>query len=369
MTKIRNDLQAAASAFGNIQLQVLSDLLRNPKVQSEIIFNRSYSLNYESFLSDIAAGKDPQINKTVLQNTISRIEADMKAGTARQFQIDELPVLKQELSEIDLLASPVTLRPEQKASLFTGNVNINTGLAGGQSVLERLYLTRLIRDTATLQKAIDLAGGTAFMDKIIEKRTAPFMKLINTGSDAFDKISQSLQLSLTGESKTRKVGDNEYAAKLLLGYGLPKRVDLTMNWGFNYTDSKTIGGDKRGGDFSGQLDFPVRLWGSSNLVDPDYTLNFSFSGEGKWMTKTGPTYKVQGKLKVTLADGFEIPFSVTYANRTDLIKENDVRGQFGFSIDPAKLFRLAKFNGIFNSNQQAATTQAAPSPTGTAPGP
>ncbi len=52
---------------------------------------------------------------------------------------------------------------------------------------------------------------------------------------------------------------------------------------------------------------------------------------------------VQLKIEVPFATGLSFPFSVTYANATDLIKEDHVRVNFGFSFDASKLALLGKF--------------------------
>jgi hypothetical protein len=48
--------------------------------------------------------------------------------------------------------------------------------------------------------------------------------------------------------------------------------------------------------------------------------------------------KAQAKLTIPLwTTGIQFPISVTVANRTELIKEKEVRGQFGFTFDFSKL--------------------------------
>lgn len=58
---------------------------------------------------------------------------------------------------------------------------------------------------------------------------------------------------------------------------------------------------------------------------------------------TGDIAHLQLGLKIPIAkSGFKIPVSVTFANRTELIKENTVKGNFGFSLDLDTIF--SKFN-------------------------
>jgi len=51
----------------------------------------------------------------------------------------------------------------------------------------------------------------------------------------------------------------------------------------------------------------------------------------------------QFRLEVPFMGGMSLPFSVTYANATELIKEDHVRANFGFSFDADKLFFLKTF--------------------------
>ena len=48
----------------------------------------------------------------------------------------------------------------------------------------------------------------------------------------------------------------------------------------------------------------------------------------------------QAKLEFLLPKGVSIPISVTWANRTDLIKEKIVRGHIGISFDAASLLTI-----------------------------
>jgi hypothetical protein len=53
----------------------------------------------------------------------------------------------------------------------------------------------------------------------------------------------------------------------------------------------------------------------------------------------------QVKLVLPLKDsGIKIPFAVTVANRTELVREREVRGNFGFTFDLDTLF--ARFKSI-----------------------
>jgi hypothetical protein len=48
---------------------------------------------------------------------------------------------------------------------------------------------------------------------------------------------------------------------------------------------------------------------------------------------------VQGQLSIPLSDVLKVPLSVTWATRRELVKEKEVRGQIGLTVDLDSLFR------------------------------
>jgi hypothetical protein len=114
------------------------------------------------------------------------------------------------------------------------------------------------------------------------------------------------------------------------------RVNLTLNGGYFYKNSKFIGGDLRGARFAGQFQFQATPEKSLVGRSPLY---FYLASEGNWISGADFIYRLQGKVKIPVAEGIDLPLSLTFANRTNLIRERDVRGQFGFTFDSAKLFR------------------------------
>jgi hypothetical protein len=129
------------------------------------------------------------------------------------------------------------------------------------------------------------------------------------------------------------------------------KADLTANASLTMFNSRPLPGTKRIPDFqfSGQLDVP---FGSSRELG-----KFIFSMAGKYQRLTGNAIALDGtvipglngdigalqaKLAVPIkGSGFKIPFSVTFANRTELVREKEIRANFGFTFDLDTLF--AKF--------------------------
>jgi hypothetical protein len=58
----------------------------------------------------------------------------------------------------------------------------------------------------------------------------------------------------------------------------------------------------------------------------------------KVLNTKGHIVVAQGQLSVPVGEIVKVPFSVTWANRTELMKEKDVRGQVGMTIDLDGLF-------------------------------
>ena len=136
----------------------------------------------------------------------------------------------------------------------------------------------------------------------------------------------------------RKVGVDEHTAEIIFDWGIANKLNLTANGVFEYKDSKVIGGDTRGASFSAQFRYQVNRNDLQSLLGNKTPVYFDLSAEGSRMSGQNSTIKGQAKLTLPLGNtGIAFPISVTVANRTELIKEKEVRGQFGFTFDFSKL--------------------------------
>ncbi len=129
-------------------------------------------------------------------------------------------------------------------------------------------------------------------------------------------------------------------------------IDLTANASISFFDNKPPGMNaKRLRDFhfSGQLDVP--------FGDVTKTGIFLLSFAGRYerlledqpipntmdVIKKGDIAVFQTKFVIPIrGTAFKIPLSFSVANRTDLLKEREIRGNFGFTFDLDSIF--AKFN-------------------------
>lgn len=70
---------------------------------------------------------------------------------------------------------------------------------------------------------------------------------------------------------------------------------------------------------------------------PDDGAKLSFSANANGAQQKKPEIKAQAKLEFLIKGGAKVPLSVTWANRSDLIKEHFIRGYVGLSFDAESL--------------------------------
>jgi hypothetical protein len=172
----------------------------------------------------------------------------------------------------------------------------------------------------------------AQIDKILSQYVQDEAQLQQTVKNAIATIQKGPQLALDFTSKIRPHKPvDDYRLELTWDYGLVNRLDWTANISYDYRNFTDIGADIRGGRFANQFEYQ---FGSKVLHDP---LKVAVSAEGKWQTKISSTYVMQGKLTIPVMEGISLPLSASWANRSDLIKESYVKGNFGLTFDVAKL--------------------------------
>lgn len=178
------------------------------------------------------------------------------------------------------------------------------------------------------------------IDQIIVDHSGPILEFIQTTSDTVDSIRKAPQLSANFQSTIRSGNaNNAYRVELAFDYGLANRLNLSVNGSYDYDDLRPTGVIHRGGRFALEGQYAI---GSGVQLQKKEPWTFSLSSQGSWMTAISPTYEAQAKLTIPIADGVDFPISVSYANRTALIKEADVRGKFGFTLDLSKILNAVR---------------------------
>jgi hypothetical protein len=134
------------------------------------------------------------------------------------------------------------------------------------------------------------------------------------------------------------------------------RVDVTANAAMTFQHSGSVPlpqaadiGGRRDWQVAGQLDVPLgslekRVAAGAGIGAPvvgvafllkDLTDRAAVSFAGKTFTvERGLIFAVQGRVELSVkGSGVKIPLSLSYANRTELLKEKDVRGHVGVTFD------------------------------------
>lgn len=136
--------------------------------------------------------------------------------------------------------------------------------------------------------------------------------------------------------------------------GFGSRLDLTFNGAITIFNSRpAVAGQQRVRDFQFATQFDVPF-GEIGLGLGRPVLSFAGRYErllseattaaGTFAPNTRGDIGV-GQVKLTIPiknSGIRIPFSFSFANRTELIKEKETRGNFGFTFDPDTLFAIFK---------------------------
>lgn len=213
----------------------------------------------------------------------------------------------------------------------TGETEVDAKIRFINTQLSAAAATRATLQQLTLEDMEDIR-------ELISNKIETIVQLRDTTTEVFETIRHRPQLSFSFQTKQRRRdGTDEYRSGLLYDFGLYQRLNVALNGTFDYEDSKTIGGDKRGGRLAAEGYFNLNR--EDNIFSGKDPIVLSFGAESKWMTGAKPTYTGQVKLTFPLFDGVSLPISFSVANRTDLINESDVRGRFGFTFDLAKALK------------------------------
>ena len=177
------------------------------------------------------------------------------------------------------------------------------------------------------------------VDKIISARLEPEIRLHSKVLEVLQKVRRKPQLAFTFTTKQRpSAANNEYQPEFTFDWGIKNRLNWTMNGSFLYIDSPNVGGDQRGGSFSNQFQYQI----TRDQLTGRNPVSFSAAFDAKGMTGTAPTYVGQLKVSIPIAAGVDFPVSVSFASRTDLVKETSVKGRFGLTFDFARLAAALK---------------------------
>jgi len=325
-------LRRASAAFGNLSIRVRGFVFSLEKVRREII-----TPGFKDYLEK----RKPQVELTLERQrqalAAARTASPRDSNKEREIQ-EKIADAEQALIRINKMLE----NPGDPELFVLGSNSLPTST---WSFEERRYQEQFLNEFLVGNYREKLGKEVAdAIDEFIDRQltAAELTAFRNLDADvrnAVERIRRAPQFSLAFLSKQRRIGFDEYLGELIFDYGVANRVNLSLNGSYRYNDSKLIGGDVRGFSFAGQLRFQLNR---ENLIGKK-PFFFDVATQGNWMTGGKSIYKTQAKITLPIADGIEFPVSVTYANRTELIDEKEVRGQFGFTLDTARLIRAFLF--------------------------
>jgi len=115
--------------------------------------------------------------------------------------------------------------------------------------------------------------------------------------------------------------------------GFVDSLALTFNGGYVYDDQAAPSADGQGGTVGAKL----RFFRSPEMLRDRVPWTLSLATDGAWKSNETPQYRVQAAFSFALWEGVELPLTVAWANQTELVKEDQVIGNIGFTLDTAKL--------------------------------
>jgi hypothetical protein len=246
------------------------------------------------------------------------------------------------------LVTPVGQQPNPGNAPFNDWLaNANTALVGKTSVAD--IESTLVAELNKLM-TIDLPPEQLVVVKQVGTDIEAFLDERN---NILDEISNGW-IATFDYNNTRPVGTPSLSNfRLLAEKGAYNgSIDFTGNASVTIYNSKPTGPNAktlRDFRFAGQLDVPIG--------DITKTGKFLVSLGGRYqrlledepilgstlVVPKGDIATFQAKLTIPIrGTAFKIPLSFSYANRTELIKERELRGNFGFTFDLDSIF--AKFN-------------------------
>lgn len=192
--------------------------------------------------------------------------------------------------------------------------------------------------------------------KLVTEETARALTDFARGFEAYsraksrllDRIARGKVFTFEYTTKREVSAPDTSNLRLIAGTGTGRRVELTANGSLTFfhtrptpaTPTDPAPGKLRDFQFAGQMDVPFRFGDVGQFV-------FWFGGRYERLLENATTAagtSVSGTkgdiavgqfgLKVPVPGmGMHLPVSFTFANRTELVKEKEVRGNFGFTLN------------------------------------
>jgi hypothetical protein len=187
--------------------------------------------------------------------------------------------------------------------------------------------------------AIDDATLRA-IDEVIARKASAALSYQQRAADLVNEVNERPQVAvefLTNQRQGSATSTYKGALTADLGWsydlGFADSIALTFNGAYAYDEKSGAEDDSQGGIAAAKL----RFFQAATELDRRVPWTLSLATDGAWKTNATPQYRVQAALSIALWDGVELPLSVSWANQTQFLDEEQVIGNIGFTVDTAKI--------------------------------
>jgi hypothetical protein len=193
-------------------------------------------------------------------------------------------------------------------------------------------------------------GITVAMSGLVKAHQDLFSAQQDLGG-ILDELNRSPLLTVAFTHHTKVQGSAYSDAKLLFDAHLAP-FDAVVNGFISWYDHPDPAFNQESvRDFGGTVELAGSVknpFGRSRKLDVVEPILISAAYQLSRLEEANDAIHIaQVKVSIPVTTGVTLPLSVTYASRTDLIDEDEVRGNFGFSLDLDKLYALAHaFTGL-----------------------
>jgi hypothetical protein len=284
----------------------------------------------------------------VLTGELAREFGSNRTLNAKRREIEDRFLTPAFRVPVRAVLSNSALTPEQKRAQIAKTIlcqvrtDIFDAIRSGAFRIDEESRTRLIQRTIP-----------AFRDALIAKEAA-----IRTFEEELERLSYKPVLTFAYTNK-RDPDLSDYSNfKFLFQKKSTEGFSIIANAGFSvYHKPNPLLNQTNMRDFAAALSFEGSAGRSPFMMQEldESRITFSFSGRYQRLFENRhiPGLKAdigvaQFKLELPVLMGFSLPFSVSYATSSELINEDHVRANFGFTLDTDKVFQILKMVKLQN---------------------
>lgn len=180
--------------------------------------------------------------------------------------------------------------------------------------------------------------GQSEIDALILEKIEAFETLRRAVRTLEDHARTRPELSIGITTTTTGTDAERVRALAILDYGGARR-ELTFNLGYEHVDA--TGAGARRDRIAGAAQF---LWKLSpeNPLRGRSAMTLAVAGFAgvSIRDESDHVFKLQAKLAIPIGEGINMPVSATWASRSELIDEAELRGQIGFTVNVAGILSV-----------------------------